>query len=228
MTVKIVLANTSHPGNIGAAARAMKTMGLYDLCLVSPQTDIDDTAYARATHAADVLDNSEVVTAMSSAVANATLVIGTSARPRHLDWPVITPKELKDACAGHSEIAIVFGNERTGLSNHEISYCNKLLHIPTNKECQSLNLAAAVQIIAYELSTFKSEVKGNKKNLATHEELEYFFKHLMQIIDKIEFIKATSSKSILLKMKCLFQRAAPNSEEIAILRGILTNIERKL
>lgn len=227
MQVKIVLVNPSHPGNIGAAARAMKTMGIAELVLVRPKVLPNAEAYARATHATDILDNCLVVDSLEAALTDTQLVIGTSARMRNMNWPEVPIRELKRNCLLQNT-AIIFGNERTGLSNQELSYCNKILHIPTNPDCPSLNLAAAVQIVAYELSQVVPAIDSVNLELATTAELQHFYKHLSEIIEKVEFIKATSSESIMQKLNCLFQRAQPLASELAILRGILTSIERKL
>ncbi len=226
--MQIVLIEPSHPGNIGAAARAMKTMGLKQLVLVAPKEPLNAEAYARATHASDILDNCLIVANITEAIAESTLVIGTSARPRQLSWPVIPVKELRTICDNRGQTSILFGNERTGLSNLELGFCHKLIHIPTNPECPSLNLAAAVQIICYELSQISQTKNSNDQDFANTEELQHFYSHLACIIQKTSFIKATNSNSIMQKLTCLFQRAQPLASEIAILRGILTSIERKL
>ena len=226
MAIKIVLVRPSHPGNIGATARAMKTMGLTELVLVEPKSAPDEHAYARATHATDILDNCVITDNLTSALADSGLVIGTSARPRQMNWPVIPVSSLKSVCI--DKTAILFGNERTGLSNAELGYCHKLIHIPTNPECPSLNLAAAVQIVCYELAQLSPVSIERDDEYANAQELQNFYEHLAVIIEKTTFIKATTSESILRKLTCLFQRAQPLAAEIAILRGLFKSIERKL
>lgn len=225
----IVLVRPSHPGNIGAAARAMKTMGLTQLALVAPSKLPDAEAYARATHAKDILDNCQIFPDLTSALAECTLVIGTSARPRSLEHVVLNPKQLAATCA-QEQVAILFGNERTGLDNTELSFCHKLVHIPSNPNCSSLNLAAAVQIICYELTQLKPSKTPTKASnkAATTAELQNFYEHLGRIIEQTNFIKATTQANIMQQLTCLFQRAAPSANEIAIFRGLLTSIERKL
>lgn len=226
MTIKIVLARPSHQGNVGAAARAIKAMGFNKLTLVNPKAAPNEEAFARATHAQDLLENC-IAPDLKTALAESELVIGTSARSRHINLPVLHPKELKQICSNKKNIAILFGNERTGLTNDELIYCNKLVHIPTDPNCSSLNLAAAIQIITYELSHISTETTKDFE-LASNAELQNFYDHLEETIHNIDFINATSSESLMLKLKALFQRAEPLATEIAILRGILTSIKRKI
>lgn len=227
MNINIVLVRPSHPGNIGAAARAMKTMGLSQLSIVKPMVEVNNEAYSRATHAVDVLENCRVYSDIASAISKAQLVVGTSARSRNLSWPIIDSRELFDVCSDYAEVAILFGNERTGLTNQELSFCHKILHIATNPSCSALNLAAAVQIIAYELSNSRISKIEFSEN-ATVEELDNLYNHLHDVIKQLSFIKATSSENILLKIKCMLQRCEPHSNEVAILRGLLTSIDRKI
>ena len=152
--IRIVLIQTSHPGNIGAAARAMKTMGLSDLCLVNPSRFPDAQAEAMASGADDVLQQASVVSSLSEAVADCQVIIGTSARSqRTLRWVISEPRECGVIASEHSKkgnVAIVFGRERTGLTNEELALCHQLVHIPSNPDYSSLNVAAAVQILSYE------------------------------------------------------------------------------
>lgn len=225
MDITIVLSQTSHQGNIGAAARAMKTMGFSKLSLVEPKSSPDAEAFARATHAKDLLIDC-VKPNLQSALADAELVLGTTARARDLALPVIHPKQLQSICK-NKKVAVLFGNERTGLTNEELKYCNQLVHIPSNADCSSLNLAAAVQIITYELSQLPIAT-SKTADLATSIEMQNFNQHLQHVIEKTEFVDSKSSSRLLLKLQCLFQRASPLKTEIAIMRGILTSIERHL
>ena len=159
--IRIVLVHTSHPGNIGAAARAMKTMNLQHLVLVSPKCYPHPDAIARAAGADDILHHCEVVDTLSEAIADAQLVIGTSARMRHLSWPQLTPRECGQTAVRHAQdqdVAIVFGREKSGLSNDELQLCHYHVQIPCNPDYASLNLGAAVQVLAYEVKVAMQSV----------------------------------------------------------------------
>ena len=228
--VKIVMVQTSHPGNIGAAARAMKNMGLQQLALVAPAQFPSHEASARASGADDLLHVAEVVPDLGAAVADCKVVIGASARLRSVKWPVLTPREAAELAVASAEgapAAIVFGRESSGLSNEEMDRCTHLVHIPTNPEFSSLNVAMAVQVLGYELRlAMLAEDAGTgivtTENLATNAEMEGFFGHLEQALDDIGFTDARRSAKLMRRLRRLFHRAAPASEEVNILRGILS------
>jgi len=228
--VKIVMVQTSHPGNIGAAARAMKNMGLHQLSLVAPMHYPSQEASARASGADDLLHEAEVVRDLGAAVADCKVVIGASARLRSVQWPVLAPREAAELAvlaARTAPVAIVFGRESSGLSNNEMDRCTHLVHIPTNPEFSSLNVAMAVQLLSYELrlamlAEHAANTPGAADDVATNAEMEGFFAHLEQALDDIGFIDARRSAKLMRRLRRLFHRAAPASDEVNILRGILS------
>lgn len=231
--IKIVLVGTTHPGNIGATARAMKTMGLTQLVLVAPKFFPHDEATAMASGADDLLKACQVVENLNEAVADCQYVFGTTARARDLDWPMYTPSDLAEQCKEHvsygASIAIVFGRERTGLTNEELWLCQGGVMIPTSSVYRSLNLAQAVQIIAYELQLKLGsglDVLGQEKDVVSNEAMEQFYKHLETVLIEIEFIHPSKPKRLLPKLRRLFNRSAIESSEMNILRGILTQIQK--
>jgi tRNA (cytidine32/uridine32-2'-O)-methyltransferase len=237
--VRIVLVETSHPGNIGAAARAMKAMGFYDLALVAPRCFPHPEATARAAGADDVLANARVYSSLGEAVADCHLVIGTSARWRKIPWPCLTPRECAHLLKQEGpavQVAILFGRERTGLHNEELDLCHYQLSIPCNPSFSSLNVAAAVQVITYELSVLNLDLASippfaGDDRLATQAELEAFYAHLYQTLVEIQFLhSAKQGPSIMRRLRRLFGRARLEKREVNILRGILTcaqNSKRK-
>jgi TrmH family RNA methyltransferase len=231
--VRVVLVNTSHPGNIGAAARAMKNMGLEDLSLVAPLSFPSAEATARASGADDVLARARCVDTLEEAIADATLVIGASARSRTLTMPALDPRECAELVAQQpraGRTAIVFGRERTGLTNDELDRCHYLMRIPTNPEYPSLNVAAAVQVIAYELRmTLAPATAGaaSRYRFATAEDMERFYRHLEETLIAIDFLDADNPRQLMRRLRRLFGRARPNENEINILRGILTAIRQR-
>jgi tRNA (cytidine32/uridine32-2'-O)-methyltransferase len=231
--IRIVLVNTSHPGNIGSVARAMKTMGLYKLYLVSPAHFPHPKALELATNAADVLDNAIVVPSLNEAIADCNLVIGTSARARTIPWPLLNPRHMAEKVMQeppHSQTAIVFGREQSGLTNEELQQCHLHVQIPTHAEFSSLNIAAAVQVIAYELkmaSLVEDEAVDDRWDyrLANVNEMELFFNHLQEIFIEIDFLKMSAPRKLMTRMRRLFLRARPDVMEINMLRGMLTAIQ---
>jgi len=225
---RIVLVNTSHPGNIGAAARAMKNMGLQGLCLVQPQHYPSAEATARASGADDLLARARCFQTLDEAIADATLVIGASARCRTLPVPMLDPR----ACAAlavnqadSSRVAILFGRERTGLTNEELDRCHYLVQIPSNPDYPSLNIAAAVQVIAYELRMAALTATlpvGPEPDYASAGQLEQFYAHLEQTLIELEFLDPENPRQLMRRLRRLFGRARPDQNEINILRGILT------
>ena len=252
-SVRFVLVEPSHPGNIGAVARAIKTMGFSRLVLVNPKQFPDPEATARAAGADDVLDNCQVVDSLEGAIADCEYILGTSVRDRQISWPIATPKQTAEKLsqqiyanpkAAQTEIAILFGRERTGLENHELDHAHWQIRIPANDEYNSLNLASATQIIAYEIhcafSMGLEEANANNKELermtgvqerqrlATHAEMQGFYEHLEQILLQLDFIKTNPPTKLLRKIIRLYNRSHVSFEELQILRGMLTATQNKL
>lgn len=231
--IKIVLVETSHPGNIGATARAMKTMGLEHLCLVNPKYFPHPDATAMSSGAEDVLLNASIYPSLTEAIADCQYVYGTTARPRDLTWPMFTPSDLvlqiKQQVS--SNIAIVFGRERTGLTNDELWLCQAGVMIPTSSAYRSLNLSQAVQIISYELfknfGEFEILSAQINENVVNQAAMEHFYHHLEQVMISISFMDANQPKRLMPKLRRLFNRIPIYTSEMNILRGILTQIMRK-
>ncbi len=234
--VRIVLVNTSHPGNIGAAARALKNMGLSRLVLVAPKDFPADKAVWRAAGATDVLKSAVVVETLDEALADCTLVIGTSARERRIPWPLLTPRECGDQVRAEAEkhqVALVFGREDRGLTNEELHKCHFHVHIPANAEYSSLNLAAAVQVICYEIRVSHLEVAAGKKlhfddwdmPPANQEALEHFYAHLQETLEKMGFLEEDNPRQTVTRLRRLFGRVRLDQMELNILRGMLTSIQ---
>jgi tRNA (cytidine32/uridine32-2'-O)-methyltransferase len=235
--IRIVLVNTTHPGNIGGAARAMKNMGLARLVLVAPKEFPSDRALWRAASAQDVLENVQVVETLEEAIADCALVLGTSARERRIPWPLITPRQcgervITEAVAGH-EIAVVFGREDRGLTNEELQQCQFHIHIPSNPEYSSLNLAAAVQVIAYELRMHWLEREAGRELVfddwdqppAAARDLELYFQHLEQTLTELNFLTPDNPRQTMTRLRRLFNRVRLDQMELSILRGMLTGIQ---
>lgn len=234
MSIRIVLTRISHPGNIGSAARAMKTMGLEHLCLVAPDRFPATEATVMAAGAQDILDRAQVFANVRSAVAECGLVVGTTARARHLPWRIVEPREAAGeiaAAATASEVAVLFGAERTGLTNEEIDLCQLLMTIPTGSSYGSLNVAMAVQVVAYEilLATRAAAEPGERRGvpLAAAADMERFYAHLEQVLDEIDFHDRTGEGHLMARLRRFFSRAVPDQNEINILRGILTAVQGK-
>lgn len=238
--IRIVLVETSHPGNIGAAARAMKTMGLTQLCLVSPVDYPCAEATARASGADDVLAAARVVDSLEEALAGCRLVIASSARRRTRRWPPLGTREAATRAvteAGQGEVALVFGRERTGLTNDELDHAHYLVTIPANPDYSSLNLAAAVQVLAYELRmahlalteqmpvALESDEPGEAP--ASAEDVERFFVHLQETLVALDFLDPENPRHLMRRLRRLFNRVRLSDNEINILRGILTAASRK-
>ena len=231
---RIVLVNTTDPGNIGAAARAMKTMGLKNLYLVAPKSFPHPIASIRASNALDILAEIVVIDSLVEALQDCNLVFGTSTRARELNWISLTARAAAEKIAmdPRQQVALVFGRERCGLTNEELQHCHFQITIPANSNYNSLNLAAAVQIVAYELrmAFLQQEKMGLEKNivLADVRQQEYFYQHLNKILDKVEFLKPSRSQQIMDRLRRLFGRAELDITEMNILQGILSAIEKKL
>ena len=231
--VRIVLVEPTHPGNIGAAARAMKAMGLDQLCLVAPRTFPSAEATARAAGADDVLHQARVVESVDDALAGCGLVLGTTARLRRIEWPVIDAREgARRAVAQsvRSPVAVVFGRERSGLTNAETDRCHALIRIPAAERFSSLNVAAAVQIVAYEMrvAAYGGGVPKApaRERAATADELAGFYRHLEATLVEIGYLDPAAPKLLMRRLRRLFSRVEPDRAEINILRGILTAAAR--
>ena len=248
--VKIVLVNTTHPGNIGAAARAMKTMGLDQLALVAPRRFPSAECTARAAGADDILARASVFPSVEEAVADCGLVFGTSARTRSIAWPEVTPETAATQIAGAAggSAAVLFGRESSGLSNEELEICHAMIRIPTNAEFASLNIAQAVQIICYEISkqhlareTGSGERSGalgtdlksvpdsigeGAESPATTREMEYLYEHFEQTLIDIGYLDPEKPRRLMRRIRRLFNRARLDSNEYNILRGILTAVQK--
>ncbi|WP_339014917.1 tRNA (cytosine(32)/uridine(32)-2'-O)-methyltransferase TrmJ [Aeromonas popoffii] len=231
--IRIVLVNTSHTGNMGSAARAMKTMGLTQLVLVDPQALPDDNAMALAAGASDVLANARIVPTLDEAIADCGLVIGTSARSRTLSWPMLDPREAGEKVVVEGmkhPVALVFGRERTGLTNDELQKCHYHVAIAANPEYSSLNLAMAVQTICYEVRMHWLQDQApevvSEADYPSADQLEGFYQHLEQTLLKTGFIADDHPGQVMSKLRRLFNRARPETVELNILRGILTSVQK--
>lgn len=226
--IRIVLARTSHPGNIGAAARAMKTMGLSQLYLVQPSLFPNSQADAMAASAGDLLAQAHICSTLDEALVGTTLALGVSARRRDIVTEVLTPPEaavrlLTEAQA--TPVALVFGNETSGLSNEELSLCQGLVTIAANPEYSSLNLAAAVQVLSYEIRQNWLQHPSwppPEIDAAKLDDVERFYSHLETTLTELEFLNQGSPGKLMLKLRWLFARTRLAQEEVNILRGILT------
>jgi TrmH family RNA methyltransferase len=233
--IRIILVGTTHPGNIGAAARAMKNMGLSDLALVAPKIYPSDEATARAAGADDILEQAQVFATLDEALADRECIIGASARLRTIAWPQLDPKQCaaKIAEQAQAKTAILFGRESIGLSNEELERCHYLLHIPCNPEFSSLNVAAAVQVVSYELFQAAQTAApvappNNEDALANGEEMESFHQHLLQTLHEIGFLHERKSSPVLIRrLRRIFNRAGLEKTDIHILRGILSRVQKR-
>jgi tRNA/rRNA methyltransferase len=226
--VRIVLCQTSHPGNIGSTARAMKTMGFKHLYLVNPAKYPNEQATAMAAGADDVLDNAIVTQTLSEALVDCAFAIGLSARKRYLSHETVNAREAALQANSYSAtqpVALVFGTEMSGLTNAELDCCQLLAMIPANAEYSSLNLAMAVQLVCYELRMTTSEAKldvASGEPLATNDELERFYTHLEETLLHIGYLNPNAPKKLFERMRRLYSRARLEKEEVNLLRGVLT------
>ncbi|MEJ2041874.1 MAG: tRNA (cytosine(32)/uridine(32)-2'-O)-methyltransferase TrmJ [Reinekea sp.] len=239
-TVKVVLIETSHSGNIGSAARAMKTMGLTDLFLVNPKTFPSEEAVAMSSGAADILDKAQVVSSLEEAIADCHWVVGASARSRTLPWPLVNPREMARQALvlpNGSQIALLFGRERSGLTNDELARCHCHVNIPANPEYSSLNLAAAVQVLCYELKMAEYLSVGDEQPLwgvewdqppASAAQMEGLFEHWQRILVDIDFLDPSNPRTLMSKIRRLLLRSHPDEVEANILRGMFSHIEKRL
>lgn len=234
--VRIVLVEPSHPGNIGGVARAMKNMGLLRLVLVSPKRFPADEASARASGADDILSNAKIVGSLEEALEGCTHVCGATARDRSIDWPTLDPREYVQQIISdqsEAEFAVVFGRERSGLTNAELDRCHVRVAIPVDESFPSLNLVCAVQVLAYEIKVaqtglipgMQSPPSAAVQQAVGAEEMERFYEHLETVLIELEFLNPQFPKKLMRRLKRLFNRAAPIANEMNILRGILTAVQ---
>ena len=231
--IRIVLVNTSHTGNIGSAARAMKTMGIHDLVLVAPDEAPDGRATAMAAGAVDILAKARIVASLPEALADCGLVIGTSARSRTLEWPMLDPRQAGEKAineASRHKVAFVFGRERTGLTNEELQQCHYHVCIPANPEYSSLNIAMAVQTLCYEIRMHALAVNQSQAEplpeYPLQQDLDRFYEHLQESLLSVGLLRADHPGQMMGKLRRLYNRARPDSVELNILRGILTAMDK--
>ena len=237
--LRFVLVEPSHPGNIGAAARALKNMGLGNLVLVNPQRFPDPEARFRAASAVELVDGATVVSSLAQAIDDTTLVIGTSARSRRVPWPMVTARS--GASLAHEElqtgegakVAFVFGREASGLTNDELARCQHHMMVETDPAYPSLNLSMAVQLVAYELRM--AWLEGARppeppwdRPWASSEALEHFMEHLDRMVDHSGFLADREPGQVRLRLRRLFFRTRLDQVEVNILRGVFTGLERAL
>ncbi len=222
----MVLSHTSHPGNIGAAARAMKAMGLNRLYLINPRHFPDPQAHAMAAGADDILDNAVVCKSVDEALAGVVFTVGMTARLRDISCEVLTPRDAMPHVVRHASepVALLFGTEMSGLTNEEASRAQLLVNIPANPEFSSLNLAAAVQVIAYELSVAAQNFQpvAHEARPAEHQQVEGYFAHLEKTLHEIGFFTTQNPARMMQRLRRLYARARLESDEVNILRGILS------
>lgn len=229
--IRVILVETSHPGNIGSSARAMKIMGLSNLILVNPKNFPDPKASELAVHADDLLSNSLIVDTLDEALKESTLVFGMSARDRMVSQTVLTPREAAIKITAeyqmHQNIALVFGREKSGLTNEELERCPFQVKIPTVSDYSSLNLAAAVQVIAYEIfvASLQNSIQPETKiDFATAEEMQKLYEHIEKTLLEINFLKPNNPRRMMPRMRQIFNRARLDREDVNLLRGMLAAI----
>ena len=234
--IRIVLVNTSHPGNIGGVARAMKNMGLSRLYLVEPRQFPHEEADWRAASAGDVLQSAVVTPTLEEAIGDCQFVVGTSARERRIPWPLLDPRQCAQRMAsasGQQQVAVLFGREDRGLTNEELKLCNLHLHVPTAEAYSSLNLAMAVQIVCYELRMLQAQPALPRSEddqwdtpFTSVENMERFYVHLEQTLTDIEFLDPAAPRQLMSRLRRLYSRVRLDEMELNILRGILTETQK--
>ncbi|MCB1675391.1 MAG: RNA methyltransferase, partial [Halioglobus sp.] len=227
--IRIVLVNTTHPGNIGGAARAMKNMGLSQLYLVAPRQYPDERADWRAASAIDLLENAVVSARLDEAIGDCQFVVGTSARERRIPWPLLDPRQCAARVAqvsSREQVAVLFGREDRGLTNGELQLCNLHLNIPTSPDYSSLNLAMAVQIVCYELRMLlcadQLPVAQDAQwdaPFTTRDHMERFYTHLEQTLVELEFLDPAAPRQLMSRLRRLYGRVRLDEMELNILRG---------
>lgn len=243
--IKVVLVGTTHPGNIGASARAMKVMGLKHLCLVAPKSEPNADAHAMATDASDLLQQAERVATLAEALKDCSVVFGTTARERTLKWPVITPRQAAAEALdeiGTGKLALVFGREHSGLSNDEVGHCHKLIRIPTSEDYSSLNLAQAVQVCAYEmrvaglgeLAVTANGRSGGKSGVdpgdlpASNEASERLYEHWISVMTDTAYLHPDNPRLLPQRIRRMLAKARFSVNETQIFRGFLSAVEKAL
>ncbi len=232
--ISIVMVGTTHPGNIGAAARAMHNMCISNLVLVNPQCPVGEIAYARASGANVILDKLRKTESLQEAVEDCNLVIASSARVRSLPWPELTPDLMAQKIADlnhQSRAALVFGREQSGLSNEELQLCHYMVNIPTNPDFSSLNVASAIQVLCYELfmkagHQAKARQSNVQESAATSQDLEGYFQHLQQVMTTTKFLDTENPGLLMQRLRRLYHRFELSKVEVNILRGILSSVEK--
>ncbi|MCH6565831.1 MAG: RNA methyltransferase [Proteobacteria bacterium] len=232
--IDIVMVGTTHPGNIGAAARAMHNMCISNLVLVNPQCPIGEIAYARASGANVILDSLRKAGSLQEAVQDSILVVATSARDRSLPWPELSPGLVAKKIAelnGQSRVALVFGREHSGLTNEELQICHYTVNIPTNPDFSSLNVASAIQVMCYEIfKTVGNQPETRQTEIqecaVTSQQLEGFFRHLEQVMITTEFLDRENPGLLMQRLRRLYHRLEMSKNEVDILRGILSSVEK--
>ena len=230
--IKFILFEPSHPGNVGAAARAIKTMGFEKLCLINPIEHPHSEARARSSGALDVLLNAEVFDNLQDAIKGCGLIIGTTSRTRRISVPITNIRETAPSIvveAKQKSVAVIFGPEKSGLINAQVDCCNQLVNIPSIGSYKSLNLAMAVQIVAYELRVANEAlpVEIKARNLASNEDIELFYNHLNQVLLETGFLDPKNPKQLMRRLRTLFNRAQMDENEINIMRGILASYKKQ-
>lgn len=237
---KVVLVHTSHSGNIGSAARAMKTMGFTDLVLVSPREFPSAEATAMSSGAVDILESATVVETLEDAIADCGFVVGASARSRNLPWPLVHPRDMARQALALPEgtrTAVVLGRERSGLTNDELARCHCHVNIPANADYSSLNVAAAVQVLCYELRMSALLSDGTETPLwgvewdqppASAEALESLYEHWEKVLVDIDFLDPNNPRTLMSKIRRLMAKAQPDEVEANILRGMLSHVQKNL
>ena len=232
--ISIVMVGTTHPGNIGAAARAMNNMCFKNLILVDPQCPVGEIAYARSSGAHAILDQLKSFQYLQDAISDSHLVVGLTARQRSLTWPQFFPEELATKIkldGGDRRVALIFGREHSGLTNEELSLCNAMVSIPANPDFSSLNVASAIQVMCYEI--YKILIKNEHafeyesiEEPATSYDVEGFYQHLQQVLHTTEFLDADNPGQLMHRLRRLYQRTGLTKTEVNILRGILSSVEK--
>jgi len=231
--IRIVLINTFHPGNIGAAARAMKNMGLSQLYLVNPNDYPSEEAVSRAAGAKDLLDNAQIVSSLDEAIKDCQLVIGTSARDRTFNLPKLDARQCGTKAVSEARtapVALVFGRETMGLHNEEIAQCNYHVYIPANPEYPVLNVSQAIQLLCYEIwvASEANEYPEQEQPYPLHKEMGLFYEHLERVLRRTRFIIPQHEGKVLDKLRRYFNRSRPEKTELNMLRGILASVEESL
>ncbi len=239
--IRFVMVETTHSGNVGACARAMKTMGLTRLSLVNPLCQLDEQAYAMASGAIDILDNIERFDTLEQAIADCQLVVGASARSRSLPWPMLDPDAFgAEVMSQGGQVAVLLGREASGLTNEELALCHYHVHIPANPEYSSLNVAAAAQLLAWACrrqallnqSGVQAEASAGDlvpiDELASAKQLQSFFDHWQRQLVEIGFLDPNNPKHLVTRLRRFLMRAKPEANEINIMRGILTETDKTI